>query len=170
MGDPEINVRLIMLQNNLYLQNEKVRPVRSGSSGVSINYQAIVTEHGESEVQNDVASFDMSATGKDITGASTASGGSEARGQDNMASLNSGENTHGSDDTTDDIPQHSDASTTPALGQLGSCDEDVDETDQMGTSGKTESDNCCQLYPIVINFRQLCTINEIVWIDKIKHN
>jgi hypothetical protein len=91
---------------------------------MSINCQALVAErgsHGESEVtvQNDAD------TG--ITGAFTASRGSgtEAPEQDNMASLDLGENLN----THDDIPQHSDA--TPARGLLG--DSDEDEMDQMGT-------------------------------------
>lgn len=143
VGAPEINVCLIsMLGNNLYLQFEKVRPVRSGSSGMSINCQAraIVNERGESQMQNDMASFDISengcgggdTTGNDIAGASAVSGGGEAgeaQGQDNMASLDLGENTYGSD------------AATPARGLLGSCDEDVDETDQMGTQTPAGSDH-----------------------------
>ena len=103
-----------------YLQIEKERPIRSGSS---VNCQAI-TEHGESEVQNDTTSFEISdnacgggdTTGKDIASTFTPSGGGEAREQDNMASLDS------------------------TRGPLGSCDEDVDETDQMGTQMPAGSD------------------------------
>jgi hypothetical protein len=88
---------------------------------MSINYQATDTERSESEVQNNVASFDMSVNGcgggdtteEDIAGASTASGGGEARGQDNDSG-GSGGNTHSSED---------------AAG----CDEDADQMDQIGT-------------------------------------
>lgn len=88
---------------------------------MSINYQATVTERSESEVQNNVASFDMSVNGcgggdtteEDIAGASTASGGGEARGQDNDSG-GSGGNTHSSED---------------AAG----CDEDADQMDRIGT-------------------------------------